>query len=133
MVNYRRARLPGVIYFFTVALRDRRSRLLTEHVEALRDVVQCVKRQWPFRIDALVVLPDHLHAVWTLPSGDADFSKRWQAIKAQFTRRLVKRGSILAHDRGAANTIFGNGVSGNTSSATSRTLLATLTILLQSG
>jgi len=69
--------------------------VLTEHADVLGDV----KRQWPLRIDALVVLPDHLHGVWTLPSEDPDFSKRWQAIKAQFTRRLVKRGIVLTHDR----------------------------------
>ncbi|MGH8614648.1 MAG: REP-associated tyrosine transposase, partial [Gammaproteobacteria bacterium] len=59
MVNYRRARLPGATYFFTVTVRDRRSQMLTDHVDTLREVVQCVKRLWPFQIDALVVLPDH--------------------------------------------------------------------------
>lgn len=63
MVNYRRARVPGATYFFTVTLRDRRSRVLTDPIDALREVVQCVKRLWPFRIDALVVLPDHLHTI----------------------------------------------------------------------
>ena len=99
MVNYRRARLPGATYFFTVTLRDRRSRKLTDHVDALREEVKCVKRRWPFRIDAVVVLPDHLHTIWTLPEGDTDFSKRWRAIKARFTRCLVKRGIALVHDR----------------------------------
>jgi len=99
MVNYRRARLPGATYFFTVTLRDRRSRMLTDHVDTLREGVQCAKRRWPFRIDAIVVLPDHLHTIWTLPEGDADFSKRWRAIKAGFTRRLVERGIVLAQDR----------------------------------
>ncbi|MGH8514840.1 MAG: REP-associated tyrosine transposase [Gammaproteobacteria bacterium] len=114
MVNYRRARVPGATYFFTVTLRDRRSRMLTDHVDALREVVKCVRRRWPFRIDAVVVLPDHLHTIWTLPEGDADFSKRWRAMhprramqaqsmglafKARFTRRLVMRGIALAHDR----------------------------------
>ena len=70
MVNYRRARLPGATYFFTVTLRDRRSRMLTDHVYALREAVKCVKRRWPFRIDAVVVLPDHLHTIWTLPEGE---------------------------------------------------------------
>ncbi len=99
MVNYRRADIPGATYFFTVTLRDRHSRVLTDHVDALREAVRDVKQRWPIRIDALVVLPDHLHAIWTLPDDDADFSKRWRGIKARFTRCLVKRGVVLSTDR----------------------------------
>ncbi len=92
MVNYRRARIPGASYFFTVTLRDRRSCLLTEHVDALWEAICAVKRQSPFRIDAVVVLPDHLHTLWTLPEGDENYSGRWRAIKVRFTRLLLKRG-----------------------------------------
>jgi putative transposase len=99
MVNYRRAKVPGAAYFFTATLRDRRSRLLTDHIDALRDAVRKTKRQWPFTIAAAVVLPDHLHTIWTLPEGDADFSKRWQAIKSRFTRSLLERGVEITKNR----------------------------------
>ena len=70
MVRYRRARIPGASYFFTVTLRDRRSDLLTRRAELLRQVLRGVRRERPFAIDAVVVLPDHLHTLWTLPPGD---------------------------------------------------------------
>ena len=85
MADYLRAWIPGGTYFFTHALQDRRARLLTDDVALLREAVARSKRERPFRIDAMVVLPDHLHAVWTLPAGDWDYSTRWAAIKAQFT------------------------------------------------
>ena len=49
-----------------------------------------VRRSWPFSIDAWVVLPDHLHCLWTLPEGDADFATRWRLIKSGFARRLPR-------------------------------------------
>lgn len=99
MVNYRRALVPGATYFFTVTLRDRRKEWLTAYVDQLRVVVRDVRRQRPFAIDAIVILPDHLHAVWTLPAGDADFPGRWRAIKAGFTRALTRNGVPLVRDR----------------------------------
>ena len=86
MPNYRRNLVPGGTYFFTVTLADRRSRALVDHVEALREAVRRIQQARPFRIDAWVVLPDHLHAIWTLPEGDADYSSRWREIKTAFTR-----------------------------------------------
>jgi putative transposase len=88
MPNYRRNRIPGATYFFTVNLRDRRSGLLVTEIEALRDAVREVRRQSPFHIDAWVVLPDHMHWLWTLPQGDSDFSDRWRRIKAAFSKSL---------------------------------------------
>ena len=90
MVDYRRNRVPGGTYFFTVNLLDRRSCLLVEHIDWLREAVRAVKRRRPFQIDAWVVLPDHLHAVWTLPEGDADYSGRWRSIKIAFAKGLPK-------------------------------------------
>ena len=82
MPNYRRARVAGGTYFFTVVARERRPVLTGEAVRtALREAIARVRATKPFRVDAWVLLPDHLHCLWTLPPGDADFSSRWSAIK----------------------------------------------------
>src|SRR5215510_1383493 len=90
MPNYRRAFVPGGCWFFTVTLLQRRQPLLVERIESLREAVAATRRSLPFTIDAFVVLPDHLHAIWTLPPGDADFSTRWRLIKSRFARALPK-------------------------------------------
>lgn len=90
MPRYIRAFVPGGTFFFTVALLERRRRLLTSHIEALREAFASVRAERPFVIDAMVVLPDHLHCIWTLPPDDADFSSRWHAIKARFSRSSPK-------------------------------------------
>lgn len=92
MVQYRRNFVPGGTYFFTVALADRTSSALVDHIDALRNAFRVARKERPFTIDAIVILPDHLHALWTLPPDDADFSSRWQRIKAAFTHRLVAAG-----------------------------------------
>ena len=88
MTDYRRNRVPGGTYFFTVNLLDRRSDLLSRHVQDLRDAVRHARTRAAFHVDAWVVLPEHMHCIWTLPDGDADFSSRWQAIKAAFSKSL---------------------------------------------
>ena len=88
MVRYRRHRVPGGTFFFTVTLSDRRSRALVEHVGALRLAVRTARVERQFTIDAVVILPDHLHAIFSLPPGDADFSGRWRRIKSLFTRQV---------------------------------------------
>ena len=88
MTAYRRNSVAGGSYFFTVNLTERRLRLLTHNIELLRTAFRDTRRRHPFTIDAIVVLPDHIHAVWTLPAGDADFSIRWRLIKAGFSRGL---------------------------------------------
>lgn len=85
---YRRNRVAGGTYFFTVTLRDRSSDVLVRHFELLRNAFREVKAERPFVIDAIVILPDHLHTIWTLPEGDADYSGRWRAIKSRFTHDL---------------------------------------------
>jgi putative transposase len=103
MVQYRRSRLPGGTYFFTVALADRRSDLLVREIDALRRAHAATMHRWPFRIDASVVLPEHLHAIWTLPAGDADYPGRWRAIKAAFVKQLRNAGTLVARNpRGEA-------------------------------
>ncbi|MGH8581310.1 MAG: REP-associated tyrosine transposase [Gammaproteobacteria bacterium] len=74
-MDYRRAKVAGGTYFFTVNLAERNRNLLVEHVDLLRAVVQKVKSAHRFHIDAMVILPDHLHAVWTLPVGDWQIGK----------------------------------------------------------
>lgn len=88
-MRYRRADVKGGTYFFTVNLAQRHLRLLSDHVEILREAVKTVKQRHPFHIDAFVVLPDHLHAIWTLPPDDADFATRWMLIKSGFSRRVA--------------------------------------------
>jgi putative transposase len=88
MPDYRRNRVPGGTFFFTVNLLDRCSHLLVTHIDALRDAVRHVRAHAPFRIDAWVVLPDHMHCLWTLPEGDTDFPRRWRAIKIAFSKAL---------------------------------------------
>lgn len=88
MTNYRRVFEQGATYFFTVNLARRDTRLLVEHISLLRDAFRYVMDRHPFAIDAMVVLPEHLHAVWTLPPGDADHSIRWRLAKTWFSRHL---------------------------------------------
>src|SRR6516164_4193090 len=88
MANYRRNFLPGGSYFFTVNLADRRWALLVDHIGLLRAACRQVRSRHPFTIEAAVVLPDHLHAIWTLPEGDADFALRWRLIKSAFSLRV---------------------------------------------
>jgi putative transposase len=82
MPYYRRATYPGGTYFFTVVTAHRQPVLTNADIcSALREGISLVRQTLPFRIDGWVLLPDHLHAIWTLPEGDADFSKRWRLIK----------------------------------------------------
>ena len=88
MTSYRRAKTPGGVYFFTVNLAERQCTTLVDHIALLKRSFREVQKAYPFRIDALVILPDHLHAVLTLPDGDADYSGRWRRIKAAFSTAL---------------------------------------------
>src|SRR5260370_11141594 len=90
MVQYRRNFIPGGTYFFTVTLADRRSTALVDHIGMLRSAFHAARGARPFAIDAIVVLPEHLHAVLTLPTNDADFSGRWRRIKGHFSSALIE-------------------------------------------
>ena len=98
MVLYRRNRVPGGTYFFTVTLRDCSSRRLVHHIDSLRQAFRSILIEQPFQLDAIVVLPDHLHAMWTLPDGDADYASRWRALKSRFTHALQTQGVSLQCD-----------------------------------
>lgn len=103
MPDYRRYRLPGGTYFFTVNLLQRYPNdLLVRHIDILRTVVRAVRHKHPFVIDAWVILPDHLHCVWTLPPGDDDFTNRWRLIKQGFSKALpiTERRSAVRMARG---------------------------------
>ncbi|PYE85418.1 REP-associated tyrosine transposase [Pseudoroseicyclus aestuarii] len=92
MSRYIRPKIDGATIFFTVCLARRGSDLLVRYLPLLREAVRATRAERPFEIDAFVVLPDHLHCIWTLPPGDHDFSARWGAIKARFTRNLRRAG-----------------------------------------
>jgi len=88
MPQYRRAKIEGSLFFFTVVLAERRSNLLFEQIERLRRSYRVVQQRRPFETIAVCILPDHLQALWALPEGDADFSTRWSLIKSGFSRGL---------------------------------------------
>jgi|ERR1043166_657870 putative transposase len=85
MSRYRRARIEGGWFFFTVTLADRRTDLLVRHIDRLRNAYAAARRRDSFETIAICVLPDHLHAIWALPENDADFSHRWSLIKHNFS------------------------------------------------
>jgi len=87
-LDYRRSRAAGGTFFFTVNLNDRSSTLLVDHIDALRQAIRQVKARHPFDILAMVVMPDHLHALWRLPEDDRDYPLRWSLIKADFSCQL---------------------------------------------
>jgi putative transposase len=88
MPRYKRAKVEGGSFFFTVTLADRSSDTLVDHIDSFRDAYRWAQQHHPFETIAICVLPDHLHAIWTLPDGDSDFSTRWSLIKAGFSRAL---------------------------------------------
>jgi putative transposase len=89
IMDYRRVRISGGTYFFTVTLLERKGNdLLTRHIDQLRQAVAQVKKCYPFKIHAWVVLPDHLHCLLELPAGDADYAVRWRLIKTLFSRAI---------------------------------------------
>jgi len=94
-MQYRRARVPGGCYFFTAVTHQRR-KLFTCNavVDQLRHAFRRVMNKYPFTIDAIVVLPDHLHCIWTLPAGDADFGTRWRLIKTYVTQGMSDYGAL---------------------------------------
>lgn len=91
MSTYRRPPVTGAMVFFTVALAARGGDVLLREIGALREAVRVTKAERPFGIEAWVVLPDHMHAVWQMPPGDRAYGVRWGAIKARFTRAVREK------------------------------------------
>ncbi|NET32993.1 MAG: transposase [Cyanothece sp. SIO1E1] len=91
-MQYRRAITPGAIYFFTVVTYNRQPLFQApDTIQLLRQAFHTVKQHHPFDIDAIVILPDHLHCLWTLPANDANFSTRWRLIKTYFSRHCQEQ------------------------------------------
>ena len=92
MPNYRRSQVQDGTYFFTVVTYDRISILACETARSLlRSAWQDVRERYPFTIDAVCLLPEHLHCIWTLPEGDANYGVRWKNIKRFFTKGYLKK------------------------------------------
>ncbi|QPK64521.1 transposase [Methylomonas sp. LL1] len=89
MTEYRRFYIPKAMWFFTVNLAERKNNhLLITKIDELRNAFRYVKQRKPFHIDAIVILPDHLHCIWTLPPNDGNFSVRWNMLKGRFSRSI---------------------------------------------
>ena len=112
MPQYRRAKIEGSVFFFTVVLAERPSNLLFEKIDRVRRIYRTIQQRRPFETIAICVLPDHLHALWALPEGDADFSTRWSLIKSGFSRGLdpkARSASKLPNERRASgNVVIGS-------------------------
>ena len=105
MSRYRRNYIAGGTFFFTVKLADPKSRLLVEHIDLLREAYAFVQKRYPFETVAICVMPNHLHAVWTLPDGDSDYSLRWRLIKTRFSHHFAASNVLSAskqrrHEKG---------------------------------
>ena len=99
MSSYLRPHRPGATIYFTVALAAPGADTLVRAIAPLRQAVRVTRMERPFQIDAWVVLPDHMHCIWTLPEGDADFSTRWSVIKARFSRAMQPTTRRSSHDK----------------------------------
>jgi putative transposase len=89
MVQYRRNYVAGGIYFFTVTLKNRQATTLITHIDGLTDAFRKTRETHTFTTIAMVVMPDHIHAIWQLPEGDSNYSERWRMIKSRFTQSLA--------------------------------------------
>ena len=104
MVQYRRNFLPGGTYFFTQALHNRKANYLTDHIDLLRISIKKVQQKMPFSIIAIVILPEHLHTIWKLPTDDSNYAGRWRLIKSYFSQSLMKQNVVLLkNSRGEYN------------------------------
>ena len=106
MVNYRRNYIAGGTYFFTVNLYQRKTGLLTQYINELRHAFSVTKKRYPFQIDAIVILPDHLHTLWTLPEDDDNYPQRWRSIKSQFTRSIKAQGCPIKQNKRREHNVW---------------------------
>jgi putative transposase len=130
MSQYRRVRIEGGWFFFTLSLADRSTDLLVRHIERLRAAYAAALKRDPFETIAICVLPDHLHAIWALPPDDADFPRRWSLIKHDFSRGLAGNPTAARASSPNAKREYGSAAIGSTRSATmptSRVISTTFT------
>lgn len=106
MVNYRRNLVPGATFFFTVALSNRHSNALTANIALLRTSFRKARAERPFSTDAIVILPEHLHAILTLPQGDTNVPLLWRRIKTVFTQGLIESGATLPQRDATGRTLW---------------------------
>jgi putative transposase len=98
---YRRVRQPGGAYFFTLVTHERRPLFAEERCRALlRTAIDEARKRRPFAIEAICLLPDHLHAIWKLPDGDSDYSTRWAQIKGRFSHDWLAAGDAMGESPG---------------------------------
>ena len=113
MSRYRRLRIEGGAFFFTLTLADRSSNLLVKQIERLRRAYAGTEKRLPFKTVAICILPDHIHALWQLPHGDADYAARWSLLKSGFSRGLPaakKRSTskIMKREKASGNVAIGS-------------------------
>ena len=99
MTEYRRFYIPNALWFFTVNLAERKNnRLLIEQIDLLGQAFRYVKTRKPFYMNAVVIMPDHLHCIWRLPPEDGDYSIRWNLLKGYFSRK-ISTGERISNSR----------------------------------
>ncbi len=93
MSNYRRVKIEGAWYFFTVVTYHRRNFLTDDFVRPiLKETFQQIKTDRPFEMPAFCLMPNHLHCIWQMPQGDCDYSARWSLIKRIFSKTYIASG-----------------------------------------
>src|SRR5260370_41675152 len=103
MSRYRRVKIEGGVFFFTLTLAERSSDFLVRHIDRLRRAYATAQNRYAFKTIAICILPDHLHALWSLPPNDIDFPKRWSLIKSGFSRGFPgrpNRGKLSKREKG---------------------------------
>jgi putative transposase len=114
MSRYRRVKIEGGLFFFTVALADRSSDLLVRQIERLRRSYKTTQDHFPFDTAAICILPNHLHALWQLPDGDAHYASRWGLLKSTFHAACSRWRIVQRASSPSARRAFGSDDTGST-------------------
>ncbi|MDZ7922541.1 MAG: hypothetical protein U5M23_00470 [Marinagarivorans sp.] len=131
MPNYRRAKIIGSTWFFTVNLLERHNNaLLIENISLLKACIKKVYHVYPFEIIAWVFLLDHMHCLWKLPEGDADYATRWRLIKSHFSKALPLKEYRSPVRIKTVSAAFGRGITGSIGFVTSMIFNSILIIFI---